>query len=255
MCSSPLASARSVPGSGCRCRYAPGGGRGPPRVDHDVPRARGPARVEVLHGRRHRVGRVRADQQHGLRARRCPRAGTAGRGRRRRPGWPRSPRTTCRTGRCSRSTAERSATRANLPSGYAFSLVSPPPPNAADAVRPVRGLAAPDGVGDDPVERLVPGGFAQRAGPVAGFLADQRGEQPVGVVEQLGRGPALGAQPAAVGREVRCGSSRTRADRRRSASSRTAGSSTGSAYRWPSLSELLRTFVLRRDRRGCTSVR
>ena len=63
----------------------------------------GPARVEVLHGRRHGVGRVGADQQDRRRPRRCRPAGTAARGRRRTPGCRRSPPTTCRTGRCSRS--------------------------------------------------------------------------------------------------------------------------------------------------------
>ena len=38
--------------------------------------------------------------------------------------------------------------------------------------------------------------------PVAGNAADQRGQQPLRMVEQRRRGPALGAQAAAVGREV-----------------------------------------------------
>ena len=44
--------------------------------------------------------------------------------------------------------------------------------------------------------------WRQRAGPVPGHGADQRGEQPLRVVEQVGGGPALGAQSTAVGREV-----------------------------------------------------
>ena len=54
------------PGSGCRCSVGAGGGRGAPRVDDDVRGPVGPAGVEVLHGRRHGVGRVGADQQDRL---------------------------------------------------------------------------------------------------------------------------------------------------------------------------------------------
>ena len=104
MCSRPLASARSVPGSGCRWRYAPAA-VAVRRGSTTMCRAPfGPPGVQVLHGRRHGVGRVRADQQHGPAPRRCRRAGTAARGRCRARGSPRWPRTTCRTGRCSRST-------------------------------------------------------------------------------------------------------------------------------------------------------
>ena len=103
MCSSPLASARSVPGMGARCSAGAVGGRRAARVDDDVPSAGGAALVEVLHRRRHGVRRVGPDEQDGRGVRRCPTAGTAARGRRRTRGFPRWPRTTCRTARCSRS--------------------------------------------------------------------------------------------------------------------------------------------------------
>ena len=137
MCSSPLASARSVPGIGARCSARAVRGRGAPRVDHDVPGAGRPAlrRSTAWPAAWCPPGWPRPAGSR--RRRRCRTAGTAARGRRRTPGCRRSPPTTCRTGRCSRSPRCRSATRANLPSAYAFSLVSPPPPKTPDAVRSV----------------------------------------------------------------------------------------------------------------------
>ena len=56
----------------------------------------------------------------------------------------------------------RSATRANLPSWYAFSFVSPPPPKTAIASAPSASwIATPRG---DDVERLVPGDRLELAG-------------------------------------------------------------------------------------------
>ncbi len=105
---------------------------------------------------------------------------------------------------------------------------------AADRVAAVRALRRGDRV-DDPVERLVPGRRAQRARRSPG-LADQRGEQPLRVVEQLGGGPALRAEAAEVRREVRLRLEPERAGHPRTVErsrSRTAGSSTGSASEWP----------------------
>ena len=102
MCSRPLASDRSVPGTGCRCRC--GAARrwrcaaGRPRCAGR--RARGPRRG--THGRRHRVGRVAADEHDDV----APSAmSSKGNGSPRsipNARWPRRRPTTCRTGRCSR---------------------------------------------------------------------------------------------------------------------------------------------------------
>ena len=199
MCSRPLASARSVPGSGCRCRCGALGGGGAPRVDHDVLRAALAARVEVLHRRRHRVGRVAADQHDdvglgdvGERERQPavdaerPVAGRGGRGhaepavvvdaaacaaRRGR---------TCRAGRPSRWSARRRRSRRRR-RGRAR-------PACAVIAAAIRSSASSQLAGRS-------GCVAGVAGP-AGWCSRSR------VVEQLGGGPALRAQPAAVGREV-----------------------------------------------------
>ncbi len=73
---------------------------------------------------------------------------------------------------------------------------------AADRVGPVALLGVPD-AGDDRAERLVPGSRAERAGAVAGDRSQQWAEQALRVVEEVGRVPALRAQTAEVGREVR----------------------------------------------------
>ena len=186
MCSSPLASARSVPGTGCRCSAAPRGGRGPPRIDHDVHARRWP-------GRRRSTAWPAASCRPGWRRpagsrppRRCRTAGTAARGRSRRPGCRPSPPTTCRTGRCSRwpTCAARPGRtcRAGRPSRWSGRR------RRNSRRRPARSCccAAVDAVGDQ-VERLVPAAGPQRTRPVARDRAHQRGEQPVRVVEQARR--------------------------------------------------------------------
>src|SRR6185369_17575926 len=72
------------------------------------------------------------------------------------------------------------------------------PAEKADGVPAVRGLRAGDRRGD-PVERVVPGRGPKRG--IAG-VPDERGDEPFGMVEQLGGGGALDAQPTAVDREV-----------------------------------------------------
>ena len=126
MCSRPIASARSVPGSGCRCRSARSavGVRRGSTTTTVPPRSR--SAVEVLHRRRHGLGEVGADQQEhvglaevGQRERQPaveaerPVAGGRGRatcrsGRCSRSGWcPARPGRTCRAGRPSRWSARR----------------------------------------------------------------------------------------------------------------------------------------------------
>jgi hypothetical protein len=184
-------------------------GRGMPRVDDDMAGAGRSARVQVLHGRRHRVGRVRADQQDGPRPgqiseRERQAAVEAQRAvhgrRRRRHAEPSIVVDRCRAQRDANELAQRVRLLVGKPSAA----------ERADAVPAVPALAVPDRR-NDPVERLAPRRFAQGAGAVARVLADQRPEQAVRVVEQLRRGPALGAQAAAVHIEV----GRLELDRRR----------------------------------------
>ena len=67
-CSSPLASAASVPGVSCRCSEASLRGRGSARIDDDQPAAAAALLVEILHDRRHGLGRIAAGQQDRVRA-------------------------------------------------------------------------------------------------------------------------------------------------------------------------------------------
>jgi hypothetical protein len=178
-----------------------GGGRGTPRVDDDVSRTSGPARVEELHGRRHRRGGVRADQQDGVgvgevreRERQPavdaerPVPGSGG-------GRHAEPSVVVDHAGAQRNSREL-AERIRLLVGQAAAA------EATDAVGSVALLGLLD-AGDDGAEGLVPRGRPERAGAVAGDAAEQRREQALRVVEEIRGVPALGAQAAEVGREVR----------------------------------------------------
>ncbi len=193
----PVGQGQVRAGQRLQVQMGPGGRGRAPRVDHDVPRAVDPAGVQVLHGRWHGVGRVGADEQDG------PGVGDVGererqpaveperpvdRGRRRGHAEP----AVVVDGRRAQRDADELAQRVRLLVGQ------PAAAERADAVRPVPVLGVLDGLGDA-VERLVPAGGTQRSGAL---VPDQRRAQPVGVLEQVGGGPALGAQAAAVGREV-----------------------------------------------------
>ena len=180
-------------------RRVAGGGRAP-GVDDDVLGAAPAALVEVLHGRRHGVGRVAADQDDDV--------GGGDVAQRERHAAVEAERPVGRAG--GRGHAEPAVVvdgaGAQRDPGELAELVGllvgqRAAAEAADGVAAVRRLGAPDRR-DDQVEGVVPGGLDQRAGPVARHRADQRPEQPLGVVEQLRRRPALRAQAAAVGREV-----------------------------------------------------
>ena len=178
-----------------------GGRRGAPRVDDDVPGAPGPARVEELHGRRHGGSGVRADEQdrvgvgevgerEGQPAVDAERAvARGGRGRHAEP-------TVVVDHAGTQGNSGELAERIRLLVGQAAAA------EAADPVGPVALLGVPD-AGDDRAEGLVPGGRAERAGAVAGDRSQQWAEQALRVVEEVGRVPALRAQAAEVGREVR----------------------------------------------------
>ena len=217
-----------MPGSGCRCRprLARGGG-GAARVDDDqaaAARALGQVRTNggiVSASSRRPAGRRSAASRSASgngSPRSRPKARIAGRGRRRHA----EPAVVVDRARC------RSATRANLPSRYAFSLVSPPPPKTPTASAAVRRPARAAIAGDDPVQRLVPADRAQLTVPgrgPAGWSAAS------GWSSSSARGPALLAQAAAVGRGSPGAGTSTARRRRRAAQRhrRTAGRSTGSA--------------------------
>lgn len=102
-CSSPFASARSLPGGRLQVHVGQRRGRRTPRVDDDDDdtAAALPQRRHVLHQRRHGLRGVRPTSRSRS-VSRTSASGTAGHGRGRRPSCRRRPPTTCRTGRCSR---------------------------------------------------------------------------------------------------------------------------------------------------------
>jgi len=173
---------------------------GTTRVDHDVGGPGRPPGVEVLHGRRHGVRRVGPDEQN------CPGIGDVGE-RERQPAVNAEGAV---SGGCRRRHAEPAVVvdgRCPQPHPGEFaesvSLLVGQPAAAedADAVQTVALLRGRDAIGHQ-VKRLVPFGYAKGAGAVPGDRADQRAQQPVRVVEEVGGSPALGTQPAAVGREI-----------------------------------------------------
>ena len=198
-CSSPSRSGRSVPGSACRCRPGAvggqrGGGRDPRVHDHQPTGAAGGR--EVLHERRHRVGHVAAHQQHRVRpVDVLDREGQA-------------PVDAERSvaGRGGRGHAEP-AVVVDVPGpehhpgelAELVGLLVGQPATAEDAdgvpsvLGPGSGAAAPRRTRAPRPRWPVPA-------PVG--VADQRRGQPVRGGQHLGRGPALLAQPAPVGREV-----------------------------------------------------
>ncbi|ADG73323.1 hypothetical protein Cfla_0406 [Cellulomonas flavigena DSM 20109] len=177
-------------------------GRGA-RVDDHVPGTALAAGFQVLDERRHGLGRVRADQEQDVGqgqvrdGERQPavdpeRAGGGGRGRRHAPAA-----VVVDRARPQHRPGEL-AQQVRLLVGQAAAAEAP------DRVAAVPPLRRPDGRGDG-VERLVPRRLPQRRGAVTGEGPHERGREPLGVREQVGRRPALGAQSASVRREVRRG--------------------------------------------------
>ena len=200
MCNSPLASAMSVPGMGARCRAAPlavAVRRGSTTM-WVAPLAR-PSSKYCMAGGMVSAG-FEPDQQDRLRLRdvgereRQPPVDTerpVGRGRRGRHAEP----AVVVDGAGPQRHPGELAELVGLLVGQAAAA------EAAHTVRPVPELRLADGL-DDAAQRFIPARRPQRRGAVTADLPDQRGQQPVRVVEQVGCGPALGAQPATVGREV-----------------------------------------------------
>ena len=200
MCSRPLARARSVPGSGCRCRAAlrAVAVRRGSTTKCCAPRSRpaskycmagGIVSAGLLPTRTTTSASAMSLSGNGMPAVQAERPVGRARGR----------------GHAEAAVVVDGAGAQRDP-GELAELVGllvgqRPAAEAADGVAAVPRLGALDRV-DQPAEGVVPGGLDERAGAVARRRADQRAEQPLGVVEQLGRRPALGAQAALVGREV-----------------------------------------------------
>jgi hypothetical protein len=162
------------------------------RVDDDVP---GPA-LEPLHRGRHGVGRVAAHEEHDVGV------GDVGE-RERQPAVDAEGAVRRRGGRRHAEPAvvvDHRAAQGNA--GELAELVGllvgePTAAEAAHRVRAVLGLRFPDRRGHA-VEGVVPAHRRKRPGAT---VAGQRRGEPLGVVDQLRRGRALAAQPAAVDRE------------------------------------------------------
>ena len=92
--------------------------------------------------------------------------------------------------------AVRSATRANLPRTYAFSLVNDPPPNTPTASRPDASVNALERLCDT-IECNIPGRFDE----ATVGRPDERRRQPVGMSEWRTRRPAFHAEAAFVDRK------------------------------------------------------
>ena len=248
MCSSPLASARSVPGSGCRCRAALRAVAGAAGVDDDVLGPARAARVEVLHRRRHGVGRVAADQDDDVGL------GDVAERERHAAVEPERPVGRARGRGHAEPAVVVDGAGAQRDAGELAELVGllvgqRPAAEAADGVAAVAGLGALDRV-DQPAEGVVPGGLDQRAGAVAGRRADQR----AGAAARGGRAARWTTSPWSTGRPCWSGSRPARGSpggRRRSRSCRTAASSrgSGSASSAPSRRRARRTGE--RRRRAC----
>ena len=176
------------------------GGCGVPGVDDDMGGPGGPSGVEPLHGRRHGGGRVGADQQDGLRlgevaeGERQAAVDAEGSVARRCGGRHAEPAVVVDHRRPQRDPGE-------LAERVRLLVRQSPAAEAADGVAAVALLGRDQPVGNQ-VESLVPRCRPELTGPVTGHRTDQRGEQPLRVVEQAGCGPALRAQPTTISREI-----------------------------------------------------
>ena len=195
--SSPLASAASVPGVSCRCRWATAAvavRRGSATISLP-PRRRCASKYCMTGGMV--VGGVAADQQDRLgagnilqRERQAaidPECAQAGRGGRR----------PCRSGRCSRC-SRSAARRGRICRAVGLLVGETAAAEDGDASGPCAAWIRAEACRDD-AERLVQAGRPEFA---VGRIAHQGRGQPVGRVEQVRGGPALAAQAAFVGREV-----------------------------------------------------
>ena len=176
-----------------------GRGRGPARVDDDERAAVVPQGGEVCEDRRHRLGEVAAEQDDD------PGAGDVGERQREAAVHPE------RTGR-----AGGGAAHAEAAVVVDLRAAQRDPGELAERVGLLVGQAAATEHGDcvaaalglggaDPrrgeVQCRVPGGGDQGAAAVPGHRPDQRPDDPVGVLEQVGRRPALLAEATEVRRE------------------------------------------------------
>ena len=197
MCSSPFASARSVPGVTCRCSVAAGavGVRRGSTTISAPPLSRWSESYRVNGGMvsatllpTSRMASARREIRQRERQPAVDAEGSDARRRRRRHA---EPAVVVDIGGAERDPREL-AQRIRLLVGQ------PAAAEDRDAVRPVRGLEVPD-FSHHPGQRLVPAGRLQPSRPVR---PDQRRRQPVRRSEQLRRRPPLLAQASSVRREI-----------------------------------------------------
>ena len=198
MCSRPLASERSVFGTGCRwvCASSAVAVRRGSITTCRAPRSRPSSRKRIAGGivsagllpTRTSTSAFGMSSNGNGRPRSIPNARVAGRDR----GRHAEPAVVVDVAAAQRDADE-------LAELVGLLVGQPAPAERADGVPAVRGLRAGDRR-RDPVERVVPARGAE--GGIAG-VPDERGGQPFRVVEQLGGGGALDAQPTAVDGEVR----------------------------------------------------
>ena len=248
MCSRPLASARSVPGSGCRCRSAPARRSAVRRGSTTMSRApRSRPRVEVLHRRRHRLGGVAADQQDDVglgdvgERERQP-AVEPERPVRRRP----RPRT-CRSGRCSRcarcAARPGRTCRAGRPSRWSA--------RRRRSSRRRRGRARPacGWIASTIRSSASSQVLDQRAGAVAGCADQRRGSRSGWSSSSVDDQPFGHSPPRLVGKSARHDGGGPVA--RGARPCRTAGSSTGSGSASSAPSAARAERAAARERRAC----
>ena len=200
-CSSPLASAASVPGASCRCRSAALAVAVRRGSDDDQPAAPAALLVEVLHDRRHGVGRVAAGDQDRLGlgdvGERKRQAAVEPEGHVRRPPPPRP----CRSARCSRCAgcrARRARTcRAGTPSRWSARRRRRP--------RPRRGRARPGRSGSPAITR------SSASSQVAGRSAPPLASRTSGVVSRPGAVRRLARRSSPCGTSPRGWSGKSRA--------------------------------------------
>ena len=185
--------------SGCRLqvqRSGLGGGRAA-RIDHDEFAAAGSLLVEILHQRRHRLGRVAAREEHGLGPRNIgDRKGEAA-----------IDAESLEPGGCSRRHAEppivvdvRGADRhpGELAEQVGLLVGQAAAPEHGDRVGAVLSLDRGQAARHE-IERFVPTGGTEW---VALPVADERRQQTVGRVEQGGCCPSLAAETSAIGGKI-----------------------------------------------------
>lgn len=174
--------------------------RRPSRVDDDERPAVALLLGEVLHGRRHRLGDVRAHEQDGVGS------GDVRQGKRHAPVHPEGPHRGGRSRRHAEAAVVVDIGRTERRPGelaQEVRLLVCEPTAAEDPHRVAAvTLLATHQLSGHPVERVVPGARPQ---PVLGRRPHQGRREPLGMLEQVASRPSLDAQAAVVGGERSAG--------------------------------------------------